>query len=1169
MPSYLLCGLGPKHLNTPAKSDKNPLFIPKTLIAKSGERFPLPPLFHHRLNLPYPSNYFPSSPISDTPSLLPSLVGDSSLSSSTTPVPAFSLGKRSADEEEEDERPAKKTKYGFRSYLDSEGDADDEDSDFDSVDTRSDSEMITPAPAPAPAAVTAPESSRLDFNLTANLKKVGYIYNPGKSVIDLINRFASSSESEHTDDNESNTPSSKKRGLTPSVSFPTAGPLNFNLTAKKAGYIYNPRKSMIDLTSRFAASTDSDDTDHSESDFSDTPSSKRRAFTPPTPVPASVAASSKLNFNLTAKQAGYVYNPRKSMIDLTNRFASPSNSDLTENTNDSESDFNFTPNNTPSPITPAHTSVSSRLPLPLPLPQWRYHHIPIDPNNPKTPPSAGTKRKMEQVYAEWRQAEMDAPRAPSFFSITMAADTPEVREIEKFEQVDHAPAQYNQQSQQQTFESSRAPSYSPLINASSLPQAHHPNPSITESSTFPPNLPSPSVPIRLEPHSPILDHLTAAYIAQGPHPQLSHVHHAMVNQVHASEILNKHVSDRMPFVRVASRRLQAVVGVRNDLPFDLLMGSGGNDARNLVVGKNGALVDLGLAGLGRSEGFVGGDLSVGVIGEYLDAVRGNGVAVVGAAGNNQEDMGRDMDFNTDANTDANEERNPNTKAYYLQNIHTPLNVPPSSSSNHSSASQNQQTAPRQNAASLVHEFHQDLKMPHFFPSSVNPHTGEGLREYLLTRALLTGSKKRECRSISFHDFTPDVRTGEFRNRLLVHFGVDGISKCDRVEVVELSLPDKNGILHPWLSIFIQRPLLTIISPLNNFSTSTPPNFPSPTPTTWLCLAVPLANITTYPIQSDTTLPSSLLEETLLKNKYGLPTKKIARRQDYDFSFQGIPIFEFSTRELFSPTSPSTFPSSSNSNSHSTSHEPSTTNQPPISDFLSISGLPPYDPQDPYLPFPPHISQNPELLQHFARKYAHAAGVPAEELRTFGEMMEDESGVDVSEELSPNEGIWWSAFYRGITRDRIAWERVRRSMGRGRCRVVVRWQDVPVGMKGRVSGDGGVGLGLGLGLGLERRESEMERVMQEMGRESMGRNSKRKARKSMNGGLNQNVGLGVTNSNVGVHTHPTRSGSGEALRDTLRARAIGNRMSVNGGVYSGIDTQNLAEKMHGQVADFMG
>ncbi|EDN96090.1 predicted protein [Sclerotinia sclerotiorum 1980 UF-70] len=662
----------------------------------------------------------------------------------------------------------------------------------------------------------------------------------------------------------------------------------------------------------------------------------------------------------------------------------------------------------------------------------------------------------------------------------MAADTSEVGEIEQFNQVEYASLQYNQQSQQQTLESSRAPSHPTLLNTSQ-PQTHHPNTTTTSPSTytFPLNLPSPNVLIRLEPHSPILDHLTVQYIPQGPHPNLPHISHAIVDQVHASEILNKHVSDRTPFVRAASRRLQAVLGVRNDLPFDLLMGSGGNDARNLVVGVDGMLVDLGVVGLRG-------------IGEYCDVVRGDGLVIGDGAGNGREDVGTHMDFNIDTNTNCNAdtERNLNTAAQYYPQI---INTYPTL--------QNQQNLPLQNPTNLSYEYPQNPKIPHFFPSSsVNPHTGEGLREYLLTRALLTGSKKRVCRSISFHDFTPDVRTGEFYNRLLVHIGVDGVSKSksDRVEVVELSLPDKNGILHPWLSIFIQRPFLTITSPHKNYSTNTPPNFPSPIPTTWLCLAVPLANITTYPIQSDTTLPSSLLEETLLKNKHGLPTRKIARRQDYDFSFQGTPIFEFSTRDLFGPVSPSptTFYSSNHPNPHSTSHEPSPTNQPPISDFLSISGLPPYNPKDPYLPYPPHISQNPTKHQQFARKYAHAAGVPYEELHTFGEIVEDESGVDISEELSPNEGIWWSKFYRGITRDRIIWERVRRAMGRGRCRVVVRWQDFAGGVGAH--GDGGVGEGIGLGLGfeLERRESEVERVMQGIGREKSGRNSKRKGRKKL-------------------------------------------------------------------------
>ncbi|TGO65673.1 hypothetical protein BOTNAR_0075g00230 [Botryotinia narcissicola] len=881
----------------------------------------------------------------------------------------------------------------------------------------------------------------------------------------------------------------------------------------------------------------------SEFDFSDTPSSKRRALTPPSPilklvsetVVKSIPATSRWDFTLTAKQAGYVYNPRKSMTDLSDRFATPSDSDSTLDTDDSESDFNSTPNRSSSPAR-ARASSPSPLPLPLPLPQWKYHHNPIDRNNPATPPSIGTKRKMEQAYAEWHQGEMDTPRASSCSPITSPADTPQSVD---FNEVESGTAQYDSQSEQENMEPSRASSYSYHTISSTSPQIPHSSTSTSETTVFPTDLPSPSVPCRLEPYSPILDHLTAQYIAQGPHPQLPHVNHAAMNQRNATHILNKHQDDRAPFVRAASRRLQAVLGVRNDLPFDLLMGTGKHDASNLVVGRDGTLVDLGLKDLERREEVTrgAGAAAEDESGNGEDFARDEGVMSGEDIGNNQENMSTDRDMNTNAN--ANEAHNANTTAQYLQDIHASFNTLRSSSHTPSThhSSHHQQAKPQKTTSIPAYESPTQTQRP-FFPPSVNPYTGEGLREYLLTRASMTGSVKRECRSISFHDFTPDVRTGDFRNQLLVHFGVDGISSCERVEVVELGLPDITGTLHPWLSIFIQRPLVTATSPSpalhsTSTTTTTPPNFPSPTPTTWLCIAVPISNITSYPIQPDTTIPPSLLESTFSHSQHGLPTKKIAKRQDYDFSFQGTPIFEFSTRALF-PQPENPFP-----------------NTAPTADFLSIEVPRPYDPSDPYLEFLPQISRNPVLLQREVRKYARAAGVAGEELHTYGDVMVDESGVDVSEEVSPNEGIWWCEFYRGITRDRIRWERVKRCMGRGRCRVVLRWQDVPDEMK-RLGGRSSASTTSGIGLGVSRKISEAERVMQEMSRGNMGAmGKKRRGRKSMqtsHANTSSSVGLGVMNTNMGSHSHShayIRSRSGEALRDSLRARAIGNRISFNG------------------------
>ncbi|KAI9648267.1 hypothetical protein NHQ30_002899 [Ciborinia camelliae] len=1023
---------------------------------------------------------------------------------------------------------------------------------------------LLPSPFPPSAPVGVGEKRPAEEEVDERLvKKARYATKSNVNLTDCIPPSEySDADDEHSDSADSASGSEEENLLaTPPQAphTPAAAPAkgyDFSLTARQAGYIYNPRRSMIDLTNRFASPT-SEDEDCGESDFSDTPSSKRRALTPK-PAPAK-----QYNFNLTAKEAGYVYNPRKSMINLTNRFASSSESD---DTDDSESDFESTPNPTPSPTPPA-AAPASLLPLtptPLPLPQWKYRHQ-IDPINPTTPPSAGTKRKMEQSYAQWRQGEPDGARHPSFAMVTSPSDTSEFElveamesspsDISEFDQVDEmeaSPLQYLHQEQQRQREFSRAPSYSPIT-----PQVQQTSAVPTSASQdFPADLPSPTVPIRLEPHSPVLDRLTAQFNAEGPHPNIPHVNHAIVDQVIASETLGKHVLDRMPFVLAASRRLQAVIGVRNDLPFDLLMGSGQGDAENLVVGANGTLVDLGLRNLnqglrdGMGEQAMNGNGSG--ISQPVAATRRNAGVTADAAGSNQENMGTNTDSNN--NDNANLEYSPDTTAQYLQNIHASLNGLPSS------ASQQQPMGNNTTQQSEARETRTFQGMTPFFPPSVDRHTGQGLREYLLTRALITGSKKRECRSISFHDFTPDLRTGEFRNELLVHFGVDGISRNDRIECVELSLPDANGILHPWLSIFIQRPLITLDPPYVGYAShSAPPNFPQPTPTSWLCMAVPLANITSYPVQADTSLPSSLLEETLIKNKHGLPTKKIAKRQDYDMSFQGVPIFEFSTRKLFGATYSG---SSSNGEMNGDANENGYTNTP-ISDFLSVDGLKPYDPKDPYEEFPIEITSNPEYMLSICRRYARKSGIHGQELQHFGEMMEDASGIDISEELSPNEGVWWNTFYRGITKDRVRWEKVRRSMGRGRCRVVVRWQDIPEELKMPNSS-------------LSQRTTEVEILMENMIKESM-QGKKRKFRNDGIGmagsGSGQGVGLGVINANIGAHAYSMRSASGEAL--SLRAKAIGNRMNANGRMNTNVDmngsfrTQNSGDMMQGRMGDFRG
>jgi hypothetical protein len=69
--------------------------------------------------------------------------------------------------------------------------------------------------------------------------------------------------------------------------------------------------------------------------------------------------------------------------------------------------------------------------------------------------------------------------------------------------------------------------------------------------------------------------------------------------------------------------------------------------------------------------------------------------------------------------------------------------------------------------------------------NVDPQTGKGLREWLLSKGKEFGMRKKECRSISFHDFTPDMRNNNWSNKLLGHFVGEGAR--ERVDFYEVDL----------------------------------------------------------------------------------------------------------------------------------------------------------------------------------------------------------------------------------------------------------------------------------------------------------------------------------------------------------------------------------------------
>jgi hypothetical protein len=79
-------------------------------------------------------------------------------------------------------------------------------------------------------------------------------------------------------------------------------------------------------------------------------------------------------------------------------------------------------------------------------------------------------------------------------------------------------------------------------------------------------------------------------------------------------------------------------------------------------------------------------------------------------------------------------------------------------------------------------FRQQLMMNSPTMVEVDPVTGKGLRDWLLTMGKRHGMRKRECTSISLHDHTPKPKTGAFSNILLAHYGQGG--KGERVDVYE-------------------------------------------------------------------------------------------------------------------------------------------------------------------------------------------------------------------------------------------------------------------------------------------------------------------------------------------------------------------------------------------------
>jgi hypothetical protein len=75
-------------------------------------------------------------------------------------------------------------------------------------------------------------------------------------------------------------------------------------------------------------------------------------------------------------------------------------------------------------------------------------------------------------------------------------------------------------------------------------------------------------------------------------------------------------------------------------------------------------------------------------------------------------------------------------------------------------------------------------------ATVEKETGKGLREFLLLKGKEGGMKKISCKRVTFHDFTPDLRTDQYRNRIVGNYVAERGARVDfyEVELYVLSLP---------------------------------------------------------------------------------------------------------------------------------------------------------------------------------------------------------------------------------------------------------------------------------------------------------------------------------------------------------------------------------------------
>lgn len=255
----------------------------------------------------------------------------------------------------------------------------------------------------------------------------------------------------------------------------------------------------------------------------------------------------------------------------------------------------------------------------------------------------------------------------------------------------------------------------------------------------------------------------------------------------------------------------------------------------------------------------------------------------------------------------------------------------------------------------------------------------------------------------------------------------------------------------------------------------PPNFPHPIPNSWLVFAAPLAHITSYPEAIENV--DGIQQPTSAYPFATNASKRIHKRLDYDFSFSGIPLFEFSSSELFSSTAKM--------------------------DFLSVEDIGGW-------------CENDRFQEYSTEEYKRIFSLWEDgEWITSGE--EGGDGEDGRGPMpAPNRGAWWKEFYKRMYEDSARWGNVKKAMGRGKCRIVVRWAEMDVSDEAMTFGPGGV-------MGAAK-------CMVPVGK-SKGAQGKRQTRSE----TRRRSALGVGDASVGATV-----GGVVALGESSKSRATGNR-----------------------------